>query len=223
MQLLTYPFHWSSGVRYVLKEHGHARLLILLEVPRAMKDLAQLFGSLEELLQLFNLFHDCDSSGKGTILEKAEHPLRDVVYLEPILPEGESIMKTLSDVVVCMREEIEADGVQQYIENRGLGRPSYDISREQLVFLLEHGFTQCAIATMMGCSARTINRRISDFQLYSYISFSDIEDQFLDMAVKDVQIQYPNWGEKAFMDTYIQQELRFKDGIYVSQCIVCVH
>lgn len=98
------------------------------------------FESLEELLQLFESFRDCDSSGKDTLLEKAEHTLRDVVYLEPILPEGESIMKMLSDVVVCMREEIE---VQQYeSENRGPDRPRYDISREQLVFLLEHGFTQ---------------------------------------------------------------------------------
>jgi len=131
-------------------------------------------------------------------VEKAEHTLRDVVYLEPILPEGESIVKTVSDVVLCMREEVEASGLQQYeAEKRGQGRPSYDISREQLVFYLEHGFTQCAIAKLMGCSARTINRRISDFQLQSYLWFSDMEDHFVDMAVKDIQKQYPSWGEKS--------------------------
>ena len=111
-------------------------------------DLAQLLGCLEDVFELFGSFYDCDSCEEA-LVEKAEHTLRDVVYLEPILPEGESMVKMVSDVVVCMRE-VEASGLQQYeAEKRGRGRPLYNISREQLVFLLEHGFTQCAIAKLM--------------------------------------------------------------------------
>ena len=97
-----------------------------------------------------------------------EQTLRDVVYLQPILPEGTSIVRTVSEVVVCMREECETMLREQEAmerERRGRGRPAYAISREQLVFLLEHSFTQCSIANMFGCSARTIKRRITDFQL----------------------------------------------------------
>lgn len=128
-------------------------------------------------------------------MEKAYYTLRDFVYLEPILPDGDSIVDTVSNKVVIMREAIR---LQQYdAESRGRGRPPYAISRKQLVFLLEHGFTQCAIAKLRGCSARTSNCRISNFQLQSYFSFSDMEDQFLDLVVQDVQRQYPSWREES--------------------------
>ena len=50
---------------------------------------------------------------------------------------------------------------------------------------------------MMGCSSRTVSCRICEFDLHAYTSFSDIEDQFVDMAVQDIQRKYPNWGEES--------------------------
>ena len=93
-------------------------------------------------------------------------------------------MITVSDLVVCMRDNVEAIGLQRIVtEGCDRGRPRFKISREQLIFLLEHGFTQSSIASMMGCSSRTVSRIICEFDLHAYTRFSDIEDQFVDMAV----------------------------------------
>ena len=175
-------------------------------------DIDRFLVCLDSFLQLAGSFAQCPDTDKELLLEKAEHTLRDVVYLEPILPDSARIVRTLSEVVVCMREGCETTMFRQQheTEERGRGRPPYVISREQLLFLLEHGFTQCSIAKMLGCCARTVRRRISDLQLDSYVLFSDIDDQFLDMTVQDIQRQYPNWGEKSIHGHFSSVGLKLK-------------
>ena len=50
---------------------------------------------------------------------------------------------------------------------------------------------------MLGCCARTVRRRVTEYDLESSLKFSHIDDQLLDLTVKDIQKQYPNWGEKS--------------------------
>lgn len=45
------------------------------------------------------------------------------------------------------------------------GRPSYEITEEQLLFLLEQGFQVGDISNILGVSARTVERRMSQFGL----------------------------------------------------------
>ena len=45
------------------------------------------------------------------------------------------------------------------------GRPRYDISREQLQYLLENKFTIPQISNMLGVSQRTLHRRMNEFSL----------------------------------------------------------
>ena len=45
------------------------------------------------------------------------------------------------------------------------GRPSYEITEEQLLFLLEQGFQVCDISNILGVSTRTVERRMSKFGL----------------------------------------------------------
>ena len=55
---------------------------------------------------------------------------------------------------------------QAPLNSRGQrGRPSYEISEEQLHFLLEQGFKVCDISKILGVSARTVERRMSTFGL----------------------------------------------------------
>ena len=96
-----------------------------------MEDLRQFLESLDELFDLFGVFIDCGTSGKHTLLEKAEHTLRDIVYLESVLPEGESLVNTVSDLVVCMREEVETVELHYSAERRGRGRPAFDVSSKK--------------------------------------------------------------------------------------------
>ena len=53
---------------------------------------------------------------------------------------------------------------QAPLNSRGQrGRPSYEISEEQLHFLLEQGFKVCDISKILGVSVRTVERRMSTF------------------------------------------------------------
>ena len=163
---------------------------------RAGENYVDLFlASLDSFLELSASFPECQAADKQRLLEKAEQTLRDVVYLEPILPEGPSIVSTVNEVISCMREECDALLFREP-EQRGRGRPAFAVSKEQLLFLLEHGFTQCAISKILGCTTRTVKHRITSYQLDSYLHFTNINDDLLDLIIQDIQKQYPNWGEK---------------------------
>ena len=49
--------------------------------------------------------------------------------------------------------------------NGGRGRPSYDISEEQLSFLLHQGFNSSDISQLLGVSVKTVKRRMSYYGL----------------------------------------------------------
>lgn len=88
---------------------------------------------------------------------------------------------------------------QQFLESEqcSRGRPLIAFSKEQLLFLLEHGFTQTSISKMLGYSAWTIKRKITYFQLDFFSTYSDVDAKLLDMMLQDIHRQFPNWGEKS--------------------------
>ena len=45
------------------------------------------------------------------------------------------------------------------------GRPSYEIPREQLSFLLDQGFKVSQVSVMLGVGLRTVERRMTAFGL----------------------------------------------------------
>ena len=173
-------------------------LLYYSEVMNLSSEIDHFFEGIEAFLQIAASFYEYDQRQRELLLDRSEQALRDVVYLEPVLPHGESVVQVLCEVVRCMIEACDITGFRGYeIQQRGKGRPSIPISSRQLLFLLEHGFTQCAIGKMFGCSARTVKRRITEFQLEAYLHYSDIDDLHLDIMVEEIQRQYPNWGEKS--------------------------
>ena len=82
-----------------------------------------------------------------------------------------------------------------YVEYSGRrGRLSLNISVDQLEFLLD---IQCSVrqmATMLGCSERTVHRRLREASLSVSRSFSDISDQDLKAAVADINRDFPRHG-----------------------------
>ena len=49
------------------------------------------------------------------------------------------------------------------------GRPSYEIPREQLSFLLDQGFKVSQVSVMLGVGLRTVERRMSAFGVFQVI------------------------------------------------------
>ena len=76
-----------------------------------------------------------------------------------------------------------------------MGRPALVIEEEKLEFFVRNGFRVEDIAIMFGCSKRTIERRLSEYQL-STRSFSTISDLQLDELIGQVSSVFPKCGEK---------------------------
>lgn len=77
-----------------------------------------------------------------------------------------------------------------------VGRPSYYIPYEQLLYLIENKFSVPTIADMLGVSVRTIHRRMNDYGLSIRDQYSSLSDQQLDEIVRMIQQQFPMCGNR---------------------------
>ena len=79
----------------------------------------------------------------------------------------EEIVNTMSSVYENL--ERVADHTTQYraqsTSSTGRGRPKTDISREQLEFLVDQGFTAGEMSEVLGVGKRTVQRRLAAFDL----------------------------------------------------------
>ena len=66
------------------------------------------------------------------------------------------------------------------------GRPAYIVSRAQLETFIELGFNYSTIARMIGVSKRTLLRRRVEYSLPVGVTFTDITDGDLDVAVRGI-------------------------------------
>ena len=85
------------------------------------------------------------------------------------------------------------------------GRPCFQISREQLSYLIESGFSVPQIADMIGVSVRTVRRRMDDYDLSIRAQYSVLSDSELDDMVADIQSQFPMCGNRQMQGHRVQQ------------------
>ena len=84
-------------------------------------------------------------------------------------------------------------------ESRGYvnkhGRPKLDIGEEQVSFLVEQGFRTKDISEMFGCSRRTIERRMNEYEL-SLLNSMAASDAHLDSLIRKITTLFPRmWRE----------------------------
>ena len=95
-----------------------------------------------------------DLDGTGLALENI---LQRVLILQPFLQSGFSgVVESVQELV----EELKNIQDDREVTSRTKGRPSISIRESELKNLLEMQFTQVEIGKLLGCSARTIRRRI---------------------------------------------------------------
>ena len=93
-----------------------------------------------------------------------------------------------------------------------VGRPSFDISREQIMLLRSCFFTWTAIAGIIGVSRWTIYRRVNSLDIPdTFVSYSSIGDSALQDLVQTELARMPRCGER-----YMQGALRQR-GIWVQR------
>ncbi len=111
------------------------------------------------------------------------------------------------------------DSHDQCYRNNTTGRPPLNISKVQLSVLLELEFTQVEIAKIFGCSSKTIHRRVLQFGLDQFTSYSAISDEKLDEVVLNFVSNFPTSGQKQLAGHltslgYRIQRYRIRDSLY---------
>ena len=95
-----------------------------------------------------------------------ENVQSNVIHLEPIVRVNahyRSINKSIDDMIEQLRAVQEEREMIVRHRAKGRGRPGLSISMEQLHNLLELQFTQVEISRLIGCSPRTIRRRMEEY------------------------------------------------------------
>ena len=123
-----------------------------------------------------------------------------IVALESFL--NGSAADTLLESLVAITRAI-ADQAEQS-QRRRRGRPCIAITEEQILFFAEHGFTTAAIAKLFGCSRRTVERRMQEFNITMRSRYSNISDLELGRIVASICLRNPNLGEKSIDGLFTQ-------------------
>jgi hypothetical protein len=74
------------------------------------------------------------------------------------------------------------------------GRPKFEISRDQLQYLIEHNFTAVQISNMPGISLRIIRRRMHEQGLNTSQPFFELADEELDRVVVEIKNHHSKYG-----------------------------
>jgi len=77
-----------------------------------------------------------------------------------------------------------------------VGRPRFEITREQMNFLVESGFTGPQIASIIGVSLSTVRRRMAYFGLSIGVQYTSVMDSELDDLVREIKQYFPMCGNK---------------------------
>ena len=89
-----------------------------------------------------------------------------------------------------------------------VGRPRFDIPREQLSLLIESQFTLPQIADIIGVSERTIHRRMSEYGLSIQYTYSEMTNLELDSVIADIHWEFPMCGNKQMGGHLLSRSIR---------------
>eukprot|EP00112_Aurelia_sp_Birch-Aquarium-sp1_P026861 Seg980.9 transcript_id=Seg980.9/GoldUCD/mRNA.D3Y31 product="hypothetical protein" protein_id=Seg980.9/GoldUCD/D3Y31 len=81
------------------------------------------------------------------------------------------------------------------LQSGNKGRPSFIITRQQLQFCIENGFSIVAIGKMMSVSESTLKRRLKELNMSISDSYAPLEDENLDAKSYQEGIQIVDIAE----------------------------
>lgn len=156
----------------------------------------------ERLTRLSQDIQQCNFRDTQRFLCRAESVFIDMVELE--ITRGMFIAPIVFDnICECIKLLEKSQDLPS-----GPGHIPFDISQEQIQYLLELGLTTISIADVLGVSRSTISRRMRDFSLLVSNKYSRISDDELDRLVCKISHEFPGYGHKM-----LQGHLRSKGVI----------
>lgn len=184
---------WSGNFRSMLGSMSQA---CCLHVMGSVRELREFFDEVEKVvLKISESYSQTETNEEGLeeLLLQAEKLVKDLVSVEDLLHGyGDALIEDASEIAKIIQQSI--DDCRRH---RLRGRPMILISEEHLSILLEHHFTNTAIARLFNVSPRTIRRRIIEYGLDSEASYSDINDSELDLLTQQFVRIHPFSGQRS--------------------------
>ena len=97
-----------------------------------------------------------------------------------------------------------ANNVCPKVKSDGAGKPAFDISAELLEDFLSLGFSYTRISEMLGVSRWTVSRRIKDYGLEDFKSFSKLYDDELDKVVRGYIREHGATSGQVYLTGYLR-------------------
>lgn len=148
---------------------------------------------LQEARRVFQLSGDFEGA-----LIKLESLMQCLVWVEPVFspsPHFSALLISVSEMIYCMESSLFSTEDSKTLRTRG--RPQLAISESALSYLLEQEFTQVEIAEILGCSTKTVHRRIIQFGMNQFVTFTEMTNSQLDDLVRDFVSNFPTAGLKS--------------------------
>lgn len=91
------------------------------------------------------------------------------------------------------------------ISGEDMGRPRFEVLREQLVYLIENGFSCVQISEMTGVSLRIVRRRMSEYGLSIRQTYTSIGEDELIQLLRSHLENFPTCGYR-LADGWLRQK-----------------
>ena len=120
------------------------------------------------------------------------------------------IVRDTKDLLQSLVHEYEAPNSYrtEQVSYGGRGRPKFDVSRNQLEFLLKRGSSVPDVAHTLGLSVRTTERRLREFNISSRRFFTIMDDETLDRTIEDILRSFPSYGYSRMTDALLSNGIK---------------
>ena len=161
------------------------------------------------------LQQDRFASDSDYLLNRLDCLIYHLNHYSPVLELDDVILTTVREARMALlssHEHLPVDFSSAYkvgVAFSGVpGRPSYAISREHLLFFLDHRFTIPETAVLLGVSPSTVKRRSRQYGLSVSASYAVMADEDLDQIVSAIINDFPNCGYKRMTGFLLARGLR---------------
>ena len=141
------------------------------------------------------LQNSADEDTVDFVMFRLRHVNRHLFHFERYT----EVVRSISAVLVLLESEEESRVNHNFpgycVAPRGsVGRPKFDITREQLEYMINFDISLSKIAHALGVSKSTIKRRVREYGISVRLQEGILSDSELEALVRDIQREFPNAG-----------------------------
>ena len=89
-----------------------------------------------------------------------------------------------------------------------VGRPKFEIRKDQLEYIVEYELKTPDIAEALGASVSTIKRQLQEFNISSRATLTEISHDDLDSVVRSIHTEFPNAGYRRVLSQLISRSIK---------------